>query len=153
MGALYVAVRDARNAIVSHAAASGYFDRVHAHEPKNSPGNGLSCFVWVGGLQPHRSGLNSTSVRVALNVQLRCPMLREPQDDIDLDLTRAADALMGAYTGDFDLGAAVQCIDLLGQAGPGMGFEAGYLNQDNVLYRVFDVTVPLLINDVWSQVA
>jgi len=30
---------------------------------------------------------------------------------------------------------------------------AGYLNQDGKLYRVMTVTLPIIINDIWAQVA
>ena len=61
------------NAVLSHAAASGYFDRVAGHEPKNAPGNGLSAAVWVDriGPVPAGSGLAATSALVVLNVVTR----------------------------------------------------------------------------------
>lgn len=142
------------DAATSHAAASGLFERVQGHEPKSAPGNGLSCAVWVQDVSPvpFASGLAATTARVALTVRLYANMLREPQDAIDPALVGAADVLLAAYSGDFDLGGLVRNIDLLGQAGDPLRAQAGYLNQDSRLYRVIDITLPLVINDAWVQV-
>lgn len=141
------------DAVVSHAAASGYFDRVNSHEPKNAPGNGLSAAAWVDSVGPARgqSGLRSTSALLVLNVRLYTSMLAEPQDAIDPNLTDALDALFTAYSGDFELGGNVRNVDLLGQAGTPLSAKAGYLNQDNKLFRVYTITLPLIVSDVWEQ--
>ncbi|MET8987757.1 hypothetical protein ABZW49_20110 [Nonomuraea wenchangensis] len=80
-------------------------------------------------------------------------MLQEPADAIDPAMLAALDALMSAYSGDFDLGGRIRNVDLLGQTGPPLSAQAGYLEQDGNTYRVFTVTLPLLINDVWDQEA
>lgn len=138
---------------VSHALALGHFERVNQHEPKNAPGLGLSCAVWVDDIGPARgqSGLNATTARVVLNVRLYTSMLTEPMDDIDPNLMVALDALMGAYSGDFTLGGAVRNVDLLGATGTPLSARAGYLNQGGKLYRVMTITLPLIVNDLWEQ--
>lgn len=139
-------------AAVSHAQASGCFERVNGHEPKNAPGNGLTAAVWVEALTPVRtSGLNSTSVLVTLNVRCYSNMLQEPQDAIDPNLLTAVDALMAAYSGDFELGGTARHVDLLGAYSPGLSAKAGYLQQDGATYRVMTITVPLVLNDLWNQ--
>jgi hypothetical protein len=150
-----LALADIIDAACSHAQTAGWFDTVNGHEPKRAPGLGVSASVWAQSLRPvsARSGLNATSALVVLNVRCMTPMLAEPQDDVDPNLFGAVDALMRAYTGDFDLGGLVSNVDLLGSYGPGLTAEAGYLNQDQVLYRVVTITLPLVVNDLWSQAA
>jgi hypothetical protein len=149
---LTIAFRDARDAIASYAAQSGYFDRVMLHEPKSAPGKGLTLAIFAADFSPiQSSGLSSTSVRMTINAQLRCSMTREPQDDIDLDLIEAADALCAEISGDFDLGASVRSVDLLGQHGATLGGIPGYITHDGHMYRVIDVMIPCLISDVWEQ--
>jgi hypothetical protein len=141
-------------ALASHAAASGHFERVNGHEPKDRPTSGLTAGVWVQNLRPTRkSGLNSTSARVEFRVRIYTNMLAEPQDAIDPAVMGAVDALIAAYSADFDLGGRVRNVDLLGAEGNPLGGEAGYLNQAGVMMRVFDLTVPLIVNDAWPQVA
>ena len=150
-----LALLDIINAARDHALSTGWFDVVSGHEPKRAPGNGVSAAVWVEDVSPipARSGLASTSARVELSVRCMTPMLAEPQDGIDPNLVGAADALMRAYTGDFTLGDLVANVDLLGSHGPGLRGRAGYLNQDQQLYRVFVITLPLVCNDLWDQVS
>lgn len=139
--------------VLSHAAASGYFDRVFGHEPKAAPGNGLSCAAWVDavGPAPGASGLASTTGLVTLNTRLYTSMLAEPADAVDPNLTDALSGLFTAYSGDFTLGAAVRNVDLLGEFGTPLSARAGYLKSDDKLYRVYTIALPLVINDVWSQ--
>lgn len=150
-----LATRDIIDAACSHALSLGEFDQVNGHEPKRAPGNGLSASVWAQSLRPiqARSGLASTSALLVLNIRAMTSMLAEPQDGIDPALVGAVDALLRAYSGDFELGGLVANVDLLGAYGPGLSAEAGYLNQDQQLYRVVVITLPLVVNDLWSQAA
>lgn len=146
-------VDDILSAVSSHALASGYFERVNTHEPKSAPGNGLSVAIWVQNIGPARgaSGLSSTTVLLTFNARIFQSMLSDPQDMIDPNLMKALDALMAAYSGDFTLGGTVRNVDLLGQFGPGLGAEAGYIEQDKKLFRVITITLPLVVNDLWAQ--
>lgn len=139
--------------IVSHAMALGLFERVNQHEPKNAPGNGLSCAVWTDRIfpVPGASGLICTTALVLFNIRVYTSMLAEPQDMIDPNLIDAVDTLMTAYSADFDLGGTVRNIDLLGQFGTTLNATAGYLTQDSKVYRVMTIALPVVVNDVWPQ--
>lgn len=141
------------DAAVSHALASGHFERVNGHEPKNAPGRGLTAAIWAQSLGPvpAGSGLTRTTARLVLNIRIYSDMLQEPQDGIDPAVLRAVDALMSAYSGDFELGGNVRNVDLLGQAGIPLSAEAGYQNVGGTMYRIMTITLPLIVNDVWTQ--
>lgn len=143
------------DAVQSHAMRLGVFERVNTHEPKSSPGSGLGCAIWVQDMRPlpARSGLAASSARIAFNVRLYTPMLQEPQDAIDPDLLKTADVLMAAYSGDFDLGGTVAEVDLLGAYGDPLFAQAGYLTQQQTLYRVMTINFPVVVNDSWAQAA
>lgn len=142
------------DALASHAMASGYFDMVNQHEPKSKPGRGITCAVWIDRIEPARSmsGLNSTTSRVTFNVRVYTNMLQNPQDSIDPNVMIASDALFEAYSNDFTLGGLIREVDLLGesQGNPLFG-QSGYINIDNMVYRVFTLTVPCIVNDAWGQ--
>lgn len=140
------------NAVATHAAESGHFDMVNRFEPKSAPGNGLNCSVWVQNIKPASSGLNMTSVRFECSVRLYSPMLEEPQDQIDPDLSAAAWDLMTAYSGDFTLGGLVESVDLLGKDGEPLSAEAGYVQIERPLFRIITITLPVKINDAFDQV-
>lgn len=143
------------NGVISHSMASGWFDRVQGHEVVNAPGYGLTAAVWVQrmGPIPQASGLASTTGRVVLQERLYQNALSEPRDAIDPNLILAADALFTAYSGDFDLGGTIRNVDLLGANGIPLDGEAGYLDISGKMFRIFDITIPLIVSDLWTQAA
>lgn len=140
-------------AVESHALTTALFERVNRHEPKSAPGRGLSAAIWVQriGPVPAGSGLTATTARVELRVRIYTSMIGDPQDDIDPAVMGAVDALLTLYSGDFTLGGRVRDVDLLGSSGPPLSAQAGYLNQDGRMFRVMDITLPLVVNDAWTQ--
>lgn len=141
--------------IVSHAMTLGIFETVNAHEPKSKPGSGLRCAIWVQSILPvgRASGLSATSGVVTLNARIYNSFLQQPLDGIDPDLLTATTTLLGAYSGDFDLGGDVRNVDLLGMHGAPMGAQAGYLNIDNQVFRIMTITLPVVVNDLWAMEA
>lgn len=140
-------------ALESHAQASGLFDRVNGHEPRNAPGNGLTCAFWFAGLVPipAASGLAATSARLTFTARIYLPALAEPQDAIDPAILSAADTLMIAYSGDFTLGTAIRDVDLLGHSGLQLSAQPGWLDMAEAKFRTVDITIPMVINDAWAQ--
>ena len=142
------------DALVSHAASLGRFERVNEHEPKNAPGSGLTCAVWVDRIEPIAAGgLASTSVRLVFNLRLYAPLLSVSDDLIDPQLLAALDELFAAYTAAFTLGGLLRHIDVLGAYGTGLAATAGYLNSGGNEFRVFTITLPAIVNDLWEQAA
>jgi hypothetical protein len=145
---------DIRDAVVSHALSLGRFDQVNQHAPKNPPKSGLSLAITgdrIGGIRS--SGLASLSARLVLMLQVFASMQMEPADDIDATVFDAVDALFGAYCGDFTLGGLVRQVDLLGTDGTGLDAVLGYVTVDGIEYRHAAITLPLIINDVWTEEA
>ena len=141
--------------VVSYALASGRFDFVNQHEPKNAPGHGISCSVWIHMILPYRvgSGLSATTGVVQLNARLYTNFREQPYDMIDPNITAATVALMGAFTADFNFGGAagVRNVDLLGQTGTPLSAQAGYVEIDKQMFRVMTVVVPVIVNDMFVQ--
>lgn len=133
--------------VASHAGATGRFERVNTHEFKSAPGKGVYCEIWCGPIVPATSGLASTSINLTLYIRVRSDMISEPQDLIDPRVVDAIDDLFTAYSGDFTLGDSVRNIEL----NTGLRADPGYLEQDNKMYRVMTITMPIIINDVYTQ--
>ena len=141
-------------AIETHLLKLGRFDQVNRHEPKNAPGNKMVAAIIAGPQGPaDSSGLASTTARVEFTIRIYVNMMAQPLDGTDPDLIAATDLLINAYHGDFTLGGTIMAVDLLGMAGAPLGATPGYINQDNTLYRVMDITLPLLVTDAWAQAA
>jgi hypothetical protein len=137
----------------------GLFRNTLGHEPKNAPGRGLTCSVFLHEIAPTTSGLASTSLKVTFNVRLQMPMLDDPEDDIDPTLGSAAVSVMAGYAGGFSLtdvdtvGIDVRSVDIRGMAGTPMVAPFGYLDHDGKKYRAVLITVPLIINHVLTESA
>lgn len=146
------------DALASHAAASGYFERVNGFEPTTAPGYGLTAGVWVDRIAPVPavSGLNSTSAVLTMFVRIYTSAESDPPDAIDPHMVDATDALMAAYSADFRLGGLVHSVDLLGRTGGPLGVgltaQAGYLELSDATLRVMTLSVPLIVIDLWEQV-
>lgn len=137
------------DAFVSELQRLGVFESVTKHEPKSAPGQGHSVAVMLAGVQAEaaNSGLNITSARITLWVRVTTNMVASPQDQIDPDMLKVVDLIYEAINGDFDLTTAgVRNVDLMG-----MRTETGYLAQDGKLYRSMVTTIPVIVNDVWTQ--
>lgn len=148
-------IDDIFDAVVSDVQRSGYFDLVNMHEPKRAPGKGLTAAVWVQAIDPIAlmSGLASTSARIVFMLRIYSNMFKEPQDMIDPEMMRATSNIMRRYHDDFDFEGVIRNIDLLGQFGVALAAQAGYLEVSGTHFRIMDITIPCLVNDVWPQVS
>lgn len=145
---------DILDAVVSDAQRSGYFEKVNTHEPKKAPRTGLTAAIWVQAIEPIAlaSGLASTSARITFTLRVYQNMLMEPQDMIDPRMMKAVSNLIRRYHDDFDFAGAIRNVDLLGQFGIALSAQSGYLEVDNQMFRIMDITIPCIVNDVWVQI-
>ncbi|MFI1472035.1 hypothetical protein [Streptomyces wuyuanensis] len=140
--------------VVSHAMATGLLERVNGHEPENPPSHGLTAAVWADQIEPVRaSGLDSVTARLVFNVRLYSSLQTEPADAVDPALLEAVDTLCAAYIGDFTLGGLVRDVDIFGTYGMPLSTRAGYLQQAGVMFRVMTISLPVVVNDLWNEVA
>ncbi|MFZ3473090.1 hypothetical protein ACODT3_10850 [Streptomyces sp. 4.24] len=140
--------------VVSHAMASGHFEQVNGHEPANTPSHGLTAAVWTDSVQAVRSsGLASTTALLVFNVRIYTSIQSKPADAIDPTMMAAVDDLCAAYVGDFTLDGLVRQVDVLGAHGQPLLVRAGYIQQSGAILRVMTITLPVIVNDLWEQVA
>ncbi|MER7222635.1 hypothetical protein [Streptomyces rubradiris] len=145
-----------RDVLTSHAQATGLFGTVLSHEPVSAPDSGLTAAFWVSriGPTPTGSGLTATTARLEIMARVFEPADTEPQDSVDMDLVGAVDALLTAYSGDFEVGGNARMIDLLGAYGTALQATFGYTSfAGGTTFRIATLTIPLIINDVWGQAA
>jgi hypothetical protein len=140
------------DALTSHASAAGVFDSVNSHEPKSVPGFGITYSIWVESIEPaDSSGLASTSLVVTFNGRIYMPFKQQPEDSIDPNMVNALDLLLTAYAGDFTLGDRIRNVDVRGQEGQKLSSKSGYIEIDRGMFRVFDILIPCIVNDAWTE--
>jgi hypothetical protein len=151
------AVTALQAAVVSQAQQLGVFQRVFAHEPRNAPGAGLTLALWLGPIRPTtQSGMNNVSGVVTYMGRIYKSMLganAKEDDAIDAALLTALSALFGAYAGGFTLGGTVRAIDLLGMSGTPFSATPAYIEEAGKFYRIFELVIPIVINDLWTEAA
>jgi hypothetical protein len=79
--------------------------------------------------------------------------IQKPEDGIDPNVLSAVSILVGEYSGHFTLGGNAIEVDLLGDQGTPLSFQAGYVQLQDRLYRVMDITIPVIIDNMWTQSA
>lgn len=147
------AIRGVYSSALSIARQLGIFELVVAHEPKAKPVSLPACAVWTQALTPVAavSGLASTSGRLELRARIYLNFLSKPEDRLDPELLRLASTLLGAYSGGFTFGGTVMEIDLLGAYGESLSATAGYIHHDDTLFRVMEISLPIIIDNLWVQ--
>ena len=147
------AITGVYSAALSVAKGLGPFKSVIAHEPKSKPVSLPALAVWTQAIVPLAgvSGLAATAGRLSLQARIYLNWQSKPEDDIDPELVRLTSVLLGAYSGGFTLGGEVMEIDLLGAYGQSLSANAGYIEHDGGVFRVMEITVPVIVDDLWSQ--
>lgn len=150
-----LSVNPLMDALVDVCLTLGRFESVNKHEPKGNLSGGKIAAMWVQSIIPLKGegGLDSTTVRAEFTLRIYGNMLQEPQDEIDPEISDAAELVMSTLSGDFNLGGLAREVDLLGAYGTPLSARAGYIVLSQKLYRVMDVTVPIIVDNVWTQVA
>jgi hypothetical protein len=136
------------SAIRSMAKKLAVFPAVIGHDPENAPPAGLSCSIMLGTVKPvTSSGLASVSGEVTLMVHVWNFASKRPLDDVDPAVLAATCSLMGAFAGGFTLGGTVREVDLFG-----MDAQPGYVNFEGKEFRTMQISVPIVINDLFEEV-
>ena len=151
-----VGVNDVFSRLESYAMSNGRFDAVNGHEPKSAmPGNGITYAVWIQTIRPGVSGLSATSGLLIFNSRIYKSFTSIPYDAIDPEITAATLDIMAAMSGDFQLGGVndVRNVDLLGSTGYPLMANAGYVEIDRQMYRCMTIQIPIIMNDLFLQVA
>lgn len=147
------AVKALFSEVTSHAQSLGIFTGgVNAHDPDNPP-SGPAYAVWLSGIipAPRASGLAATSGRVEFTGHIMTPRRSRPLDEVEQDVMLLAVDLIAAYSANFTLDDEVMEVDLLGTYGAPLGAEAAFADFQGTPLRVMQVTLPVIIDGLWTQ--
>lgn len=141
------------SALRSDALSLKVFDAVGNHEPTAQPGKGLYLSLTLASIEPMpaASGMAATSGKVVISAKIWANATtrarRLPLDELDPEVLGAAASLMAIFSGGFTLGGTVRDVDLMSMTAAAVWVDFG----GGTEYRVIDITVPVIINDLFEQ--
>jgi hypothetical protein len=137
------------HAVESHAMTLGIFPGgVNIHESA-APPEKPACSFWLGPGAPYQqgSGLASTAARVTILARIFSSRMQRPLDGIDPAVLNSTFTLVGEYNASFTLGGLIRNVDVMS-----VRWTPGYLEYAGGQgWRVVEVTLPVIINDLWTQ--
>jgi hypothetical protein len=140
--------------IVSKLQAMNQFSSVLDYEPKAPPAGDFVASVWLLSAMPiaEASGLDKASLIYVLRVRIyHSIVLNEPVDD--KGLLERADNIYDDFLGEFDLGGTIRAIDVYGMYGQSMTMQTGYIDVGGTMFRIADIDLPVIVNDVSTEAA
>ena len=143
-------IKNTLHAVETYVTNLGLFSTVQIDEPKQPVGRGLHAAIYMQSVSITTIYLGGDT-RESHVVQLRVykDMLAEypdPQNSLEAELTSVVSKLMSNLLGDTDLESSVMSIDAGGIDGTSMTATYGYLSLGGVMYRVVDISIPLIVN-------
>jgi hypothetical protein len=147
---------DLMSQVESMALATGLFSSVAGHEPVNPPQLGLTAGLFLSDIGPAKglSGLVATAARLVFTLRIILPTSGDDPaqlDSIDPSIATATAIVIGAVSAAFTLGGEVFEADLLGRYGAALAGKAGWARIGEQMIRVMDITIPLILDNVWQQ--
>lgn len=109
---------------------------------------------WLGPVRvaPGHGGLNATSARVGWILRLHLNAFATDQGATERVMLDAADALMDAYFGDFEISGQDASFDPKGAYGEAVTLDHGYLDIDKQLSRVCTIALGVVVSNAWVEV-
>ena len=143
-------INNTLQAMKTYVQNLGLFQTIQIGEPKQSPGQGLHACIFMNAVSIsmiYAGGDTRESHVVTLRVYK--DMLSEQTDslnNLESEVASSVSQLMENMLGDTDLESTVMSIDAAGMDGTSMSTSFGYVDVSGVMYRVADITVPVIVN-------
>ena len=140
-------IKSSLQAISSYIQASGYVQKSTIGEPESPPTERLAASVYMGNTAIVSLTLNTTIEVHTVIVRFYMDMLREPTEQIEFKLAEVVSGIFNDLLGEYDLGATIRNIDAAGSHGTSLGAVWGYTDVGGKMFRVVDLSIPLLVDD------
>tara|TARA_R110000751_G_scaffold260263_2_gene359590 strand:- start:212 stop:685 length:474 start_codon:yes stop_codon:yes gene_type:complete len=138
------------HAIETYILKLGLFQAVIIGEPKSPPGQGFYAAIWMQSVaisMIYAGGDTRESHVVTLRVYR--DMLAEnsePALNLESEMASLLSKLMESLLGDTDLESTVMSIDAAGMDGSPMSAAFGYVDIGGTMYRIVDISIPMIVN-------
>ena len=129
-------------------AKTGSFSGIIIGEPaKIAAGEQLSAAIYMEEARVVELTLGTTIEVHTATLRIYRKALTDPPGDAELEIAVAVQKLLSDILADADLGASIRAIDVGGIYGAAVGTKWGYIELGGVIYRVADITIPLIVDD------
>ncbi len=133
-------------ALQSKVKASGFVPSCELGEPKQPPVDRLHAGIYMRDQRVSKVTLASTiEVHTAI-VRLYMNAFIEPAGTTETELARTASNLQADWFADYNLGDEIRNIDIAGEEGEAVGAAWGYVDVGGTMYRLCDITVPMIVD-------
>ena len=134
--------------VAGHLLASGFLRDVMIGEPKSPPsGDQLTASVFLNSISVAEVTLGTTIESHVLTLRIFRNMLAEPTETMEKEFAKAVSSILSDIIGEFDLGGSVRSIDVAGIYGPSIAVSYGYLDLGGTMFRIADITLPVIVDD------
>ena len=136
------------DAVAGHLLASGYLRDVMIGEPKSPPnGDQLTASVFLRSINVAEVTLGTTIESHVLMLRVFRNMLAEPTESMEKEFAKAISSILSDIIGEFDLGGSIRSIDIAGMYGASVSVNYGYMDLGGTMFRIADITLPLIVDD------
>ena len=136
------------DAVAGHLLASGYLRDVMIGEPKSPPsGDQLTASVFLNSISVAEVTLGTTIESHVLMLRIFRNMLAEPTETMEKEFAKAVSSILSDIIGEFDLGGSIRSIDVAGMYGASISVNYGYMDLGGTMFRIADITLPLIVDD------
>tara|TARA_Y100000310_G_scaffold317160_1_gene369703 strand:- start:2194 stop:2646 length:453 start_codon:yes stop_codon:yes gene_type:complete len=141
------AIKATLQAVQSYLMASGYFSEVSVGEPKQPVEGELTAALFMSSATVAELTLATTIELHVATIRVYGDMLREPTEEIEFGLAEVVQDVGSDLLGEYDLGATIRNVDAGGQYGTPMSTNWGHVEVSGKMYRIADITLPLIVDD------
>ena len=122
------------------------FAHVRIGEPKSAPSERFTAAIFMQSVSVPEVPLAETTEVHTVTIRIYDNMTREPQEDVEFEMAKVTSRVMRDLAGEFDLGGIIRNIDVAGQYGVSLGARWAFLDIDGTIFRICDITVPMIVD-------
>ena len=131
--------------VLSHLKTQGKVKRAQIGEPKSPPLDELTAAILMDGIRTPSTVLDAPVLVYDLVVRVYRNFL-DDGTQTELEVARTVGEIMEAFHADFSLGGNIRAVDVAGTYGRGMDVTWGHLDFGNTVFRIADISVPLIVD-------
>jgi len=142
-------IKDTLIKLQTHLVKGGYVKHSMIGEPKAIPAasDDVVAAVYMQSVTVVRIMADGATVEShVVTIRLFRDMLGEPKEDTEILLAEASSKIAENILGEFDLGGTIRNVDAAGANGTPWSIQWGYVDLGGVMFRVADMTVPMVVD-------